>query len=328
MLTRPTPLIDHARMRFIPGALLLAALLVLPSRAHGPDAAVLGKQRAAAGPGPEWEIRESGHPALGNIRYAYIKRPVETPVGNSTVYSRAYLSCQRSTNRLALELSNAIAPADPAGLQPATDPRLYCHRPTGPGSAPVAKEELLAVWEVNEKLGDALTRGLRAFPLRECAAIAVVQEVVLPPGWAAKTARVEFEVLPYSRMLDAIFVTCGERSAYAPETAAPTVTAAVAPAAPAPPPPRAATPPPVAARPATPQPEPDSQWQQARTGPTGMTNLRAGPTLQSAIVVQLFPGAVVQVQRAATDWWRVKARTPKGQVVNGFVREDRLVLKR
>ena len=316
-------------MRSIPGALLLAALSILASHAHGQDAAAtLGKQRAA-GSGPEWEIRESGHPALGNIRYAYIKRPVETRVGNSTVYSRAYLSCQRSTNRLALELSNAIAPADPAGLQPATDPRLFCHRPTGPGNAPVAKEELLAVWEVNEKLGDALTRGLRSFPLRECAAIGVVQEVVLPSGWAAKTARIEFELLPYSRMLDAIFVTCGEQSAYGPEPAAPTATAAAASATPAPTPPRAATPPPVAAiSPAASQPEADSQWQQARVVPTGMTNLRAGPTLQSAIVVQLFPGAVVQVQRTATDWWRVRARTPKGQVVNGYVREDRLVLKK
>ncbi len=304
-------------MRFVLGALVLAALPVLAPQAHGQDAAaVLGKQRAA-GSALEWEIRESGHPALGNIRYAYIKRPVETRVGNSTVYSRAYLSCQRATNRLALELSNAIAPADPAGLQPAADPRLVCNRPTGPGNAPVAKEELLAVWEVNERLGDALTRGLRAFPLRECAAIGVVQEVVLPSGWAAKTARVEFELLPYSRVLDAIFVTCGEQSAYAPAPPAPAVAAALAPAAtPAPP------------RPATPKPEPDSQWRQARVVPTGMTNLRAGPTLQSAVVVQLFPGAVVQVQRTANDWWRVRARTPKGQVVNGYVREDRLVLKK
>jgi len=316
MLTRPTLLVDHARMRFVPGALLLAALSLVALRAQGQDAAALGKQRAT-GSGLEWEIRESGHPALGNIRYAYIKRAVETRVGNSTVYSRAYLSCQRATNRLALELSNAIAPADPAGLQPATDPRLFCNRPTGPGNAPVAKEELLAVWEVNEKLGDALTRGLRAFPLRECAAIGVVQEVILPPGWSAKTARVEFELLPYSRALDAIFVTCGEESAYGPAPAAPVVTAAVAPAAPAPAPPRAAPP-----------PEVDSGWQQARAVPTGMTNVRAGPTLQSAIVVRLFPGAVVQVQRAAADWWRVRTRTPKGVVVSGYIREDRLVLKK
>ncbi len=305
-------------MRFVLGALVLAALPVPAPQAHGQDAAaVLGKQRAA-GSSIEWEIRESGHPALGNIRYAYIKRPVETRIGNSTVYSRAYLSCQRATNRLALELSNAIAPADPAGLQPATDPRLVCHRPTGPGNSTVAKEELLAVWEVNEKLGDALTRGLRAFPLRECAAIGVVQEVVLPTGWAAKTARVEFELMPYSRMLDAIFVTCGEQSAYAPAPPAPAVAAAVAPAVlPQAPPRLAAT-----------RPESDAQWRQARVVPTGMTNLRAGPTLQSAVVVQLFPGAVVQVQRTANDWWRVRARTPKGQVVNGYVREDRLVLKK
>jgi hypothetical protein len=297
-------------MRFVLGALLLAALSLLAPRAHGQDAAAaLGKQRAA-GSGVEWEIRESGHPSLGHIRYAYTRRAVETRVGNSTVYSRAYLSCQRATNRLALELSNAIAPADPAGLQPAADPRLVCNRPTGPGNATVVEEELLAVWEVTEKLGDALTRGLRAFPLRECVAIGVVQEVVLPSGWAAKTARVEFELLPYSRALDAIFATCGEQSAYGPAPSAAAITAAVA------------------LRPATPQPEAGSQWQQARVVPTGMTNMRAAPTLQSAIVVQLYPGAVLQVQRTATDWWRVRTRTPKGQIVSGYVREDRLVLKK
>lgn len=317
-------------MRFT-GALLMAATLLLASRAHGQDAAAtLGKQRAARS-GIEWDIREAGHPGLGNIRYAYIKRPVETRVGSSTVYTRAYFSCQTGTNRFALELSNAIAPADPSGLQPASDPRLVCNRPLGPGNAQVTREELLVVWEVNPKLGDTLTRGLRAFALRECAAIGVVQEVVLPGGWTEKTTRIEFELLPYSRALDSIFATCGEQSAYAPEPAAPKVAAAApmpAPATPAPAPARVAASQPAAPpRPAAPQPGADTQWQSARVVPTGMTNLRAGPTLQSPIVVQLFPGAVVQVQRAENDWWRARTMTPKGQVVNGYVREDRLVLK-
>jgi hypothetical protein len=322
-------LIDHARMRF-PGALLIAATFLLAPRAHGQDvAASLGKQRAARS-AIEWDIREAGHPGLGNIRYAYIKRPVETRVGNSTVYTRAYFSCQKGTNRFALELSNAVAPADPSGLQPASDPRLVCNRPTGPGNAPITKEELLVVWEVNEKLGDTLARGLRAFALRECAAIGVVQEVVLPSGWAAKTARIEFELLPYSRALDSIFATCGEQSAYAPEPVAPKAAAAApmpAPAMPAPAAARVATSQPAAPpRPPAPQAGADTPWRSARVVPTGMTNLRAAPTLQAPIVVQLFPGAVVQIQRTETDWWRVRSQTPNGQTVSGFIREDRLVL--
>jgi SH3-like domain-containing protein len=58
-----------------------------------------------------------------------------------------------------------------------------------------------------------------------------------------------------------------------------------------------------------------------------MTNLRAAPTLQSAIVVQLFPGAVVQVQHASADWWRARTKTPQGKLVEGYIREDRLNFK-
>src|SRR5687767_1091425 len=243
-LTRPTSVIDHARMRSVPGVLLLAAASLLAMRAHGEDvAATAGKQRAARS-AIEWDIREAGHPGLGNIRYAYIKRPVETRVGNSTVYTRAYFSCLKGTHRFALELSNAIAPADPSGLQPASDPRLVCNRPTGPGNAAVTKEDLLVVWDVNEKLGDTLARGLRAFALRECAAIGVLQEVVLPPGWAAKTARIEFELLPYSRALDSIFATCGEQSAYATEPSPAKVATTAPPTSQPAAPPRPATPPP------------------------------------------------------------------------------------
>jgi hypothetical protein len=292
---------------------IAGALLAWGLAAHAQDlAATLGKQRAL-GSRVEWEIREAGHPALGNIRFAYVKRPVETQVGNATVFSRAYLSCQKGMGKLAIELSNAMAPADPGGLRPASEPRLICNRPTGSGDK-VEREEILATWTINEKIGDALTQGLRPFPLRECAAINVVQEVAMPAGSAQKTARLEFELLPYNRELDSIFVTCGERSAYGPGSPAPVA---------------ASTP---AARP-QPQPQPaptsatDASWRQARVVPTGMTNIRSGPTLQSPIVVQLYPGAVVQVQRAANDWWRAKTKTPKGVPVEGYIREDRLVFK-
>lgn len=281
-------------------------------------AATLGKQRAAAS-AVEWEIREAGHPSLGNIRFAYVKRPVETKVGNATVYSRAYFSCQKEGGRLAIELANATAPADPAGLQPAQEPRLICSRPTADGK--VVREELLASWEINKKLGDALTRGLRPFPLRECAAITVRQEVILPAGWGGNSASIEFDILPYARELDSIFATCGERSAYAPESAPPAAVVAAPAAAP-----RAApAPAPHPAAAAKPDGAVDASWREARVLPTGKTNVRTKPSLQSSIVVALHPGAVVWVRKAEGDWWH--ARPFRGQPFDGYIRADRLVFK-
>ena len=83
--------------------------VVLPVHSENP-AASLGKQRAASSR-LEWEIREAGHPILGNIRFAFLKSPVETPVGNAKVFSRAYLSCQRASRKLAIELTNTSAPS-------------------------------------------------------------------------------------------------------------------------------------------------------------------------------------------------------------------------
>jgi hypothetical protein len=294
------PAMDVRRMNDMAIAFLLAALAV-PAHPEEP-AAALGKQRAA-GSRLEWGIREGSHPSLGNIRFAYIKRPVETPAGNATVFSRAYFSCQKDRRMFAIELANAAAPADPDALRPASEPRLVCNRPAGPDDAGLLQEDLLATWEISDRIGDMLTRGLRAFPLRECVSIGVVQEVILPPEWGPKTARVEFEILPYDRELDSIFVACGERSAYAP--------APVAPAA--------------AAAPAKPNPQAsESPWQAARVVASGKTNVRARPTLQSAIVVELHPGDVVLVQRTQTEWWRAKVR--KG-AIEGYIRQDRLVFK-
>ena len=294
------------------GCLAAALAAAAPLAAAEDLAATLGKQRAT-GSRVEWEIREAGHPALGAIRFAYVKRPVETRVGSSVVYSRAYFSCQRERRTFALELANATAPADPGGLKPAADPRLLCNRPLPGGS--VAREEILASWDINEKIGDVMTRGLRAFPLRECASISVQQEVALPESWGQKTARIEFELHPYAREIDSIFTTCGERSAYGPGPAGPAV-AAAAQQQPSP-------------RPPSPQPSPKGEgasgWREARTLPTGKTNVRAGPTLQSKIAAELHPGSVVMVQRAQNEWWR--ARPSRGSAWEGFIRQDRLVFR-
>ena len=60
--------------------------------------------------------------------------------------------------------------------------------PIQPWDEKLVQEELLANWEVSG-IGDALARGFRAFPLRECVSIGVVQEVALPQGWARKMCR-------------------------------------------------------------------------------------------------------------------------------------------
>ena len=327
---------------------------VQPVHAELP-AAPLGKQRAASSH-LEWEIRDAGHPILGNIRFAFLKTPVETPVGKEKVFSRAYFSCQKG-GRFAIELSNAISPDDPKGLRPRTDPRLYCSRPIQPWDEKLVQEELLARWDVNE-IGDALAQGFRPFPLRECVSIRVIQEVVLPQSWAQKSAKVEFDLLPYNRELDSIFATCGEVSAYAPVAPAPPPVAAVPTPAPAPvasaPPPKPAPAPVAAAAPvrppmaapapvasatpikppvvapapaAAPKPatETSAPWQTVRVLASGKTNVRGGPRLESAIVVELAPGTTVLVQRTGTEWWR--ARSSSGPAFEGYIRQDRLVLQ-
>lgn len=292
--------------------LLLPA--ILPVHAELP-AAPLGKQRAASSR-LEWEIRDAGHPILGNIRFAFLKTPVETPVGNAKVFSRAYFSCQKG-GRFAIELANATAPDDPKGLRPRTDPRLYCNRPIQPWDDKLVQEELLARWNVNE-IGDALAQGFRPFPLRECVSISVVQEVVLPQGWSQKSAKVEFEILPYNRELDSIFTTCGEVSAYGPAPAP----APVASAAPARPP--AAAPAPAA--PPKPATETSAPWQTVRVLSSSKTNVRAGPKIESAIVTELAPGAIVLVQRTGSEWWRAKS-SAGATFFEGYIRQDRLVLQ-
>jgi hypothetical protein len=335
---------------------LVALLGAAQSPAQDAPAAAMGRQRAAAS-SLEWEVREAGHPALGNIRFAYVKRAIETRVGATTVFTRAYVSCQKDKRSFAIELTNSLGPADPGGLKPSVDPRLYCQRPD---NGKVLKEEILASWEVNPKIGDVLARGLRGFPLRECAAITVQQEVVMPEGSPQKTARLEFEILPYNRELDNVFATCGERSAYGPTAppvavaaAPPTATNAQQKAAPpkiqAPPPPAkpapapvvASVPPPAAAKPAPPStplpatappatappataPADAGGWREARTVPTGKTNVRAGPSLQTPIVTELFPGAVLMVQGTG-EWYRV--RPSRGNAFEGYIRQDRLVIK-
>lgn len=330
-------------------AIAVAGMASLP--VHAQDATVtMGKQFAAASP-LAWEVQDAAHPTLGKIRFAFVKNLVETPVGNAKVYSRAYVSCDPTRKKIAIELTNTTAPDDPGGLKPKVMPRLVCSRLAKPTDTTPIREELLAPrWEAS-KIGDVLAHSLTAFPLRECVSIEVLQEVELPKGWAKATTPVTFEITPYTKELDEIFTTCGEVSAYAPpptavakapEKAAPVappkaasapVKTAAAPVKPAttppPPPPPAPAPTPAPTPASTPAPKaaqvPEG-FQQARVVASSKTNVRAGPTLQSSVVVTLDPGMPVLAQKAEGDWWHVKTAVG-GKAIEGYVRQDRLVFK-
>jgi SH3 domain-containing protein len=298
---------------------------------HAQDTATLGRQFASSSP-IVWEVRESVHPALGAIRFAYGKSLVETTAGKGKVYSRAYVSCPKGGRRVAIELTNMKAPDDPAGLKPKASPRLVCNRIATRGATKLVAEELPVPWETNE-IGDMLARNLVTFPLRECVSIDVIQEVQVPAAWGTESARVVFEIPPYNREVDSVFAACGETTAYqgaapvAPVVSVPpNVTPPPAPAAPAP---AAAV---VADTGSTPTGEapaakakPAPSWQRARVTSRGATNVRASASLNSAVVVQLPPGSVVEVQRTENEWWR--ARGTGAARFEGYIRQDRLVFK-
>ncbi len=284
----------------MPLQVLVLALVLASLAARAEDPVVsLGKQRAAASR-LHWEIGDGSHPVLGPIRFAVLKDPVATAVGNASVSSRAYVSCERNSTTIAIELANATAADDPNGLRPRVPPRLVCSR-MAPGGRTLSQRDLAARWEVNA-IGDALARGLRPVALRECVSIGIVQEVVLPKAWGRESARVEFEIAPYGRELDSIFYTCGERSAFAPKPA----------------------PAPVAARPSPSAAH--GPWKAARTVASGRTNLRAGPSAKTAVAAQLPADVSVLARSAGNGWWHV--RPPPGRAkFDGYVREDRLVFK-
>jgi len=275
----------------------------------------IGKQRAAKS-ALAWDIREAGHPVLGPVRFAHLKTPVTTAVGGNKVFSNIYLSCETNARKIAIELANSTAPDDPSGLKPHALPRLVCNDLAAPNDARIVQDDITAHWEVNT-IGDTLARGLSPFALRECVSISIIQDVVLPKGWAKPDQPIEFEIAPYTRELDAIFATCGEKAIYA-QAPAPVAPAAAKRAEPAP-----------AAEPAAPAPaEHERGWRQARATSRGKTNVRAKPSVDAAVVIEIDPGDVILVQRSSTAlWWRAKSRPNARQTFEGYVRQDRLVFR-
>lgn len=263
----------------------------LPTRGEE-TVATIGKQRASAS-SVEWEVRDVNHPRLGPIKFAARKSAVATPVGSETIVSQAYVSCQKSTRKIAVEFSNAFASNPAGGLGPRVWPRLTCYSPDPRGAGALAMSEISPKWEVNN-LGDALVQGLAAPELRRCVSIDVLQDIALPAGGTQGSLQVVMELLTYNKELDAVFAACGEKTAYASPAADPPAATA-------------------------------ADWRRARTIARGRTNVRAAASVDSPQVVMLAPGTPLLAQRTSTDWWAVKPRS--GSAFSGFVREDRLVFE-
>ena len=283
---------------------LFAASLPL----HGEDSVVaLGKQRAARST-VEWNVADIEHPLLGPIRFAVQKGAVTTAAGSEKIHSQVFVSCQKSSGKVAIELTNAPGSDLAGGMRPTEMPRLVCGSPGPKGDGKLAKRDLDAKWEISS-LGDTLARGLSPSGLRRCVTIDVLQSVALPSGAPRKSQRIAMEITPYNRALDSVFVACGEASAFAPgEQGAPAV-------------------PPVA-RPA-PAPEggpaaaaAEAPWKPARTTAKGRTIVRASTSVDSAIVIKLDSRHRVLVRRTSAPWWEVKPRAGAG--FRGYIREDRL----
>ena len=249
----------------------------------------IGKQRAS-GLAIEWDVRDVNHPVLGPIKFALRRTAIATPVGSEKILSHAYVSCQKGTGKIAVELSNAFQSNLAGGLGPRDMPRLVCNSPDLKDDGGLVQSDLAAKWEIND-LGDPLARGLSPSDLRRCVSIDVLQNVALPPGGTHDSQRVDLEFVPYSKALDAVFTACGETTAYAPAG----------------------------------QPPPAAPWKPARTIAKGRTNVRAAGRLDSRLVIQLDPGATLLAQRTSTDWWKVKPRIGAG--FSGYIREDRLAFE-
>lgn len=266
--------------------------------------AEMGKQRAAAA-GQQWELREAAHPTLGPIVFAILARPLSTTAAGRAISSNVYVSCERTTAKIAIELVNGRRPDDPMGLKPRSLPKLTCNTLDAKGAA--LAEPIAANWNVNE-LGDVMARGLWPSSLRACASIGVIEELALPADWGRDSARVELEIAPYAPELDSVFARCGEPSAY-PMTAK---AVAKSPAVPA------ATPEPTA------QPDNAPAWTTARTIPEGHTNVRAKPDIRSQVVIRLDPGDIVLVRKGDAEWWHARSRPNARNPFDGFIRRDRL----
>ena len=242
----------------------------------------------------DWDVRDVEHPVMGAIKVAVPTTGVVTPVNDLRIVSAAFVSCEKGTRRIAIELANSLESNPQGGLMPAEPPRLVCN-PEAVRGAPVRGSEIPVTWKTNE-LGDGLARGLDPAALSRCGALDIVQVIGLPANAAVKTQRLSMVLMPSGPGVSQVFAACGPPSA----------TPAPATPAPAAPPVAAAVPP---------------GWRVARTVANGKTNVRSAPALDAPVSAQLPPNARILVQKATGPWWKV--RPTKGSTFAGYIREDR-----
>jgi hypothetical protein len=296
--------------------LCVSLAATIPSNGEEP-VILIGKQRATAA-AIQWDVRDVNHPLMGPIRTAVQKNAVTTAVKSGKVLSQAFVSCQRNNGRISIELVNAPESDARTGLGPVDLPRLVCNSPRPQGDGILVKNDLAASWEIGG-LGDTLARGLSPATLRRCASIEVLQNVALPKGWSQESLRIAMEITPYAKPLDAVFAACGETTAFASEAAAPVAEVRAAPA-----------PSQVAAMPTPPRSDQvagpaEVPWKAARAIAIGRTNVRRAASIDSAVVIQLDPGARILVQPTSAQWWKVKPRS--GAAFGGYIRRDRVVFE-
>ena len=243
-----------------------------------------------------WDVRDVEHPILGAIKVAVPQSGVTTRVKGSQIVSAAFVSCEKATGTIAIELANSVESDTKGGLPPVEMPRMVCN---GRASGAPARTAIRAKWTTNE-LGDVMARGLSAAELRRCGAIDIEQEVALPPGAALASQRIALRLLPATTDIASV-LACGSAGQAA------EVAPAAAPARPK------ASPAAVAV---------DAPWRPARTVPGSRSNVRAAPRMDGRLVKQLPAGTRLLAQKAEGDWWRVKPA--RGATFSGYIRADRL----
>jgi hypothetical protein len=272
-----------------------------------------------------WRVRDGTHPKMGPIKVAISLDAHTIYFGTEKIFSTLYLSCEKKTGRIAIEVTNSRREDVEGGLKLKESPRLNCLEVAGPGALP-PRTEIAAKWEAND-LGDVLARGLPPSELRACPSIEVREKILLPPVFEREFEEVAIQIPNYAPAPDAIFTACGELSAYPPEGV---LAAATPPPVAAVPPPAKATAPVVKATPqAAPSPPPpapvaDTGWKRAHTVSKGRSNIRKAPDINSPVVAQLPPGVRILVQSSDDDWWHVKS--PSGATYDGYIRHDRFTL--
>ena len=247
-----------------------------------------------------WDVREVEHPVLGAIKVAVPQAGITTTVKGTRIVSAAFVSCEKASGTIAIELANSVESDTQGGLPPAQMPKLLCN---GRASGAPARTSIRAKWTTND-LGDVMARGLPAAELRRCGAIDIEQDVTLPPGLALVSQRIALRLLPATTDL-ANVLACNESAAVAEAPAA--TTAARDSAAPK------------ASRAAA---IVEAPWKPAHTIAGSRTNVRAAPRIDGRIVKQVEAGTRLLAQQAEGDWWRVKP--VKGAGFSGYIRADRL----